>query len=330
MQLNHMSGDLFLGGGAVRHSRFPAVQGSHFSFSCHVAGFDTLYSDIETLILQARVFIYFRARRETVVLKGKEIEDLGQFAIEAIRGSGEKALSYYGKGRHQIKFDEGLITEAEIQLTEFFQDQLQAHFPEHQVFKNNQDEHEYTHEGKKSVWIYDPLDGVANFQAGIPIWGMSLALIENFWPVFGVFYMPATGDLFQAQAGQKAFRGKEEITISAQESINNESLLLTYSRFHQHYRSTFPGKIRGLGCAAAHMCYVAMGRAEAAVIANESYPGLAASCIILKAAGGKISKMDGSDFFLNEYLDGAKIDEHLLVASPETSSQVRECLQKTT
>jgi myo-inositol-1(or 4)-monophosphatase len=264
-----------------------------------------------------------------VVLKGKDIEDLGQFAIEVIRGSGEKALSYYGKGRHRIKFDEGLVTEAEIQLREFFQDQLQAHFPEHQIFKNNQVDHGYTHEGKKFVWIYDPLDGVANFQAGIPIWGMSLALIENFWPVFGVFYMPATGDLFQAQAGNKAFRGKEEISISTQDNINDESLLLTYSRFHQHYSSTFPGKIRGLGCASAHMCYVAMGRAEAAVIANESYPGLAAACIIVEAAGGKISKMDGNSFFLNEYLDGAKIDEHVLVASPETSAQVHEYLKRT-
>ena len=46
-------------------------------------------------------------------------------------------------------------------------------------------------------------------------------LSSDFWPVFGVFYMPATGDLFQAQAGNKAFRGKEEIRISAQESIND-------------------------------------------------------------------------------------------------------------
>jgi myo-inositol-1(or 4)-monophosphatase len=263
-----------------------------------------------------------------VVSNDQGIEGLAQFAIDVIRTSGEKALTYYGKGRTQIKFDEGLVTEAELNLTEFFRDQLNAHFPEHQVFKNNQENQEYTHEGRRSLWIYDPLDGVANFQAGIPIWGMSLALIENFWPVFGVVYMPATGDLFQARAGQKAYQGTEVINISAQESINDESLLLTYSRFHQHYRASFPGKIRSLGCTAAHMCYVAMGRAEAAVIANESYRGLAAACIIVEAAGGKISKMDGTRFFLNEYLDGAKIDEHLLVAAPDTCSQIRTFLQK--
>ncbi|GAF91915.1 unnamed protein product, partial [marine sediment metagenome] len=79
-----------------------------------------------------------------------------------------------------------------------------------------------------------------------------------------------------------------------------ESLLLTYSRFHHHYHSTFPGKIRDLGCTAAHICYVATGRAEAALIANESYQDLAAACIIVEAAGGKIYKLDGSEFLLNE------------------------------
>jgi len=263
-----------------------------------------------------------------VASKRDGIEDLTQFAMEVIRRSGEEALSYYGKGNPNVKFDDELVTEAELHLTDFYQDQLHAHFPEHQVFKNIQENKGYTHEGKRYLWIYDALDGVANFQAGIPIWGTSLALLENFWPILGVFYMPATGDLFHAQAGNKAFWGKREIRVSAQENINDESLLLTYSRFHHYYHPTFPGKIRDLGCTTAHICYVAMGRAEAAVIANESYQGLAAARVIIEAAGGKIYKMDGSEFFLDEYLDGQRIDDHLLVVAPDTYSQVRTYLQE--
>jgi myo-inositol-1(or 4)-monophosphatase len=71
-----------------------------------------------------------------------------------------------------------------------------------------------------------------------------------------------------------------------------------------------------------------MGRAEAAVIANESYPDLAAARVIVEAAGGKIYKMDGSEFFLNEYLDEQRIEDHLLVVSPDNYSQVRNCLQE--
>jgi len=261
-------------------------------------------------------------------IKVPGIKNLTKFAMEVIRRSGEEALSYYGKGNPNIKFDEELVTEAELHLMAFFQDQLNNHFPEHKVFRNNQADKGYTHNEKRYLWIFDPLDGVANFQAGIPIWGISLALIENFWPVFGAFYMPATDDLFYARAEQKAFLGKEEICVSDKKNINDESLLFTYSRFHHSYRSTFPGKIRDLGCTGAHICYVAMGRAEAAVIANESYQDLAAAGIILEAAGGKICKINGDNFFLNEYLDGQKINDHLLVMAPDIYSQVRSSLHE--
>ena len=264
-----------------------------------------------------------------VALKSHGIDDLTQFAMDVMRRSGEEALAYYGKGNPHIKFDEELVTEADFHIMEFFKSQLNSHFPEHQVFKNNQANQEYTHDDKRYLWIFDPLDGVANFQAGIPIWGLSLALIENFWPIFGVFYMPATGDLFHARADQKAYLDKEKIHISDQQNINNESLLFTYSRFHQRYRTTFPGKIRDMGCTGAHICYVAMGRAEAAVIANESYQDLAAAGIILEAAGGKICKLDGSDFYLNEHLDGQKIKDHMLVTAPDLYSQVRNSLHET-
>jgi myo-inositol-1(or 4)-monophosphatase len=69
-----------------------------------------------------------------------------------------------------------------------------------------------------------------------------------------------------------------------------------------------------------------MGRAEASIIANESFQDLAAPGIILEAAGGKICKIDGSNFFLNEYMDGQKISDHLLVMAPDIYSQIRQSL----
>lgn len=261
--------------------------------------------------------------------KQVELEELVEFARDAIRLLGEKALTYYGRGSQTQKFDESLVTEAELHLRDSFHDQLHARFPEHQVFNGNLNgDGGYTHEGKRYLWIYDALDGVANFQGGIPIWGVSLALLDNYWPLFGMFFMPATGDLFHARAGGKAFRGKNEIRISPQTNIDDESLLLTYSRFHLRFQSTFPGKMRDLGCTGAHLCYVAMGRAEAAVIANETFQGLAAASMIVEAAGGHLYKMDGVPFRLSDYLDGQRIGEPLLAATQETYQQVRGSLRE--
>lgn len=246
----------------------------------------------------------------------RDIQELMDFAMAAAREAGEQALKYYGRGRSGVAFDETLVTEAELHLDEVLRSQLGSRFPEHSLFQNHQPDAAYSHEGKRYLWIYDPLDGVANFQAGIPVWGMSLALLENFWPVLGLFYMPATRDLFHARAGNRAFWGARHIHIASRDDLSDESVLFTYSRFHETYGSTFPGKIRNLGSTVAHICYVAAGRATAALVSQEAFQDLAAARVILEAAGGCFHKLDGGEFFLNEYLDGERIDQPLLAAGP--------------
>ena len=262
------------------------------------------------------------------VVESEAIDQLTRFAVDVIRQAGEEAMKYYGHRSPGIRFDEKLITEAELHLNGWFRDQVSRRFPEHQIFNFNQVDKDYTHAASRYLWIFDPLDGVDNFQAGIPIWGMSVALLENFWPVFGAILMPATGDLFHARAGGPAWHGSEKMHILPSENVDNESLLFTFSRFHQMYRSRFPGKIRNLGCTSAHICYVATGRADAALISNESFQGLAGARVIIESAGGKICTLDGSTFFLNEYLDGQRIDDHLLVVAPDNYNQVLECLER--
>ena len=77
------------------------------------------------------------------------IEELSEFAEEIIQRTGEEALSYYGKGKSKVKFDESLVTKADIRLNEFFRDRLYERFPEHQLFENGQGDREYSHEGKR-------------------------------------------------------------------------------------------------------------------------------------------------------------------------------------
>jgi len=247
---------------------------------------------------------------------GQDIMDLRSFAIETIKETGRKALDFYGKGSKGVRFDEALVTEAELVLNEFFQERLKRAFPGHQIFSNALPDESYTHEQKRYVWVYVPLDGISNFQSGIPIWGVSLALLENFWPLLGCFYMPSTGDFFHAIAGQGAYYGDEEIKVAGTDAIDDESVLLAYSRFHVRFHSAFPGKMLNLGCTSAHICYVANGRADAAIIANETYQDLAASRVILEAAGGRFYGLGGQEIFLNEYLQGQKIDGPMIVSTP--------------
>ncbi|MFO7716576.1 inositol monophosphatase family protein [Desulfosarcina sp.] len=256
------------------------------------------------------------------------IEALTAFAVEALRSAGQTAMDSFGKAGGSAKFDEGLVTTAELQISKRFQNALDDRYPDHRMFSSRRLDTAYTHDNRRYLWIFDPIDGVDNYQAGIPIWGMSLALLENFWPVFGAFFMPATGDLFHARAGSDAFWGDRRIYMPDDRTIDNESLMFTFSRFHRHYASRFPGKVRNLGCTGAHMCYVAMGRADAAITANESFQDLAATRMIVEAAGGRLYKASGDKFYLNDYLNGERIEEHLLVTTPANCQTVVACLER--
>lgn len=256
-----------------------------------------------------------------------DIGELSQFSMETIDQMGREAMQFYGKGRFRPPFDQDLVTQAELHLNESFQQKIHVRYPEQQIYGQDRLDEGYTHGAKRYLWVFDPLDGVDNFQSGIPIWGMSLALYENHWPVLGLFLMPATNDLFRARAGQGAYWNDHPIQIADRGELSQESLLLTYSRFNQHYQCRFPGKIRDFGSAGAHICYVAMGRADAAFIANESFKDLAAVRVIVEAAGGKFFKSNGTVFRLGDYVDGRRIDDHLMIAHKSNAELVRACLK---
>ncbi len=242
--------------------------------------------------------------------------ELLEFALDMIKECGNTAMKYYGRGDPDVKFDDGLITEAEIAIMDTAKKKLKQLSPDLTLFGEGELGRSYKHGGGGYLWVIDPIDGTASFQAGIPVWGISVALFENFWPIFGIFYMPVTDELYWALEGGTAYKNSSRISIGRIHEIDNESLLLTYSRFHQDFRSTFPGKIRNLGSAAAHIMYVASGRAEGALFKNVGFKDLAAAQIILKAAGGEIVFLSGQRFYLNEYIDGQKITD-ALIAVPE-------------
>ena len=258
-----------------------------------------------------------------------DVGELYLFARDTILQMGGEALKFYGKGNHRPPFDRDLVTQAELHLNGCFQKTISSKYPHHRAYGQSALDDGYSHGGKRYLWVYDPLDGVDNFQSGIPIWGMSLALYENYWPVLGVFLMPATNDLFRACVGEKAYWNDRAIQIGERGSVNQESLLLTFSRFHQSYQSRFPGKIRDFGSTGAHLCYVAMGRADAALTANESFKDLAAVSVIVEAAGGKLRKRDGSPLLLGDYMEGQRIEDHLLISGKTNAQAVLDCLTPT-
>lgn len=67
---------------------------------------------------------------------------------------------------------------------------------------------------KSRVWVVDPIDGTRDFIRARTGWCVSVALVENGQPVFGVLEAPARNERWMASAGQGATRNGVAIYVS--------------------------------------------------------------------------------------------------------------------
>ena len=85
---------------------------------------------------------------------------------------GQEALKFYShENKARSQFNQDLVTQAELHLIDAFQDKMKKHYPDHLIFGRDSLDEGYTHDAKRYLWVFDPLDGVDNFQSGIPLWG---------------------------------------------------------------------------------------------------------------------------------------------------------------
>jgi myo-inositol-1(or 4)-monophosphatase len=243
-----------------------------------------------------------------------ELWTLKEFVENTLRKSGARLLEMYGRGDTRLKFDDDLVTEADNCAWEMISGKIKGSFPDHCFLRDLGGDELSGESCPRFLWILDALDGAASFQAGMPVWGISAALFEKFWPVMAFLYLPVTGELYSAYAVREALLNDNPIRVRDDSSVDNESLVLVYSRFHRDFKTNFPGKIRNLGSSAGHLAYVARGAADACLIKNVNVQDLAAGSIILEAAGGEIKFLDGSAFHVGDYLDGKRVDGPLIAA----------------
>ena len=152
-------------------------------------------------------------------------------------------------------------------------------------------------------WIVDPLDGTANFIAGLPFYAVSVALVDRDGPVLGAVASGADGGVWTARRGAGAFRNGDRLDLAAQGPseliVLSTGLLDRLSAGHHEIFAALRGigKIRNLGSQALHLCGAASGQFAAVLSREARVWDEAAGGLILREAGGRwISAADSADW----------------------------------
>lgn len=174
---------------------------------------------------------------------------------------------------------------------------------------------------RSRFFLVDPLDGTKGFSEGKPEYTVNIGLIENNIPVAGVIYAPATGDLYaggwgavwkSACAPESANEIGPRVTLGVANTAAGYVLVGSHTFDGPKFKA-FAQKVGARETSSASsslkFCRVAEGSADI-------YPRFGGLCewdvaaghAILRAAGGDVMRLDGSEIIYGRALEDFQLD----------------------
>lgn len=212
----------------------------------------------------------------------------------------------FGRAQSLWKADGTRVTPVDLAISEGIMRELGTQFPADGYFSE-----ELAHAGgplpvtQRFAWVLDPIDGTNNYAMGIAHCAISLALLEDGRPVYGVVYDLARRTLIHGGPGLGLFDGERSAHVLA-EAPHRQMLIGFHSPYDPGYAQHAAAlvqnfKIRGLGSSTLHLAYVAIGILGGTVDHNVRIWDIAASVALCLAGGGEVQFLSGEQFPLRTF-----------------------------
>lgn len=209
-------------------------------------------------------------------------------------------LAAFARGDAPQRKDDGSpVTAADVDTERALRRAIHQRYPHHAVLG---EEGGLDGPGGAPTWILDPVDGTKNFVRGNPVWATLIALESDGRGVVGVVTAPALGTRWDGLVDGPARQDGRRITVSTVDELAGAQVSLgSLTRFRDRGLDRLldglvaaTSRQRGFGDFWQH-CLVASGAVDAAVEPEVDLWDLAAVSVIVRAAGGRMTALDGTD-----------------------------------
>lgn len=246
-----------------------------------------------------------------------ELDPLLELAVEAATRAGVLLLSRSGgpaSGVGSKTSDTDLVSDADRDAERLILEVISARRPDDAILAE-----EGGSAGKgRLTWIVDPLDGTVNYLFGIPVWCVSIAVVEDNEPLVGVIHDPNRQETFAAIVGRGATLNGRPLQVSDRSQLS-QALVGTGFSYDPETRAAqaevvarvLPKvrDIRRAGSAALDLASVACTRLDAFYEANMEPWDKAAGILLVREAGGDLQALP------HPRLDPAPEGSHLVQGS---------------
>ncbi|PZN06956.1 inositol monophosphatase [Thermaerobacter sp. FW80] len=251
-----------------------------------------------------------------------DVEALRDAVIDVALRGGEMLRQRFGSASRvrtkSSRYD--LVTEADEAIEAELTAYVRRQFPDHAVVgeedvsrrvlsgqaASRQGAVAQAAEGREWEWLIDPIDGTTNFIHGLPIVATSVAVMYRDEVLAGAVFNPMQDELFVAVRRHGATLNGRPLRVSTEEVLA-ESLLATGFQYDavegrrlnvELFRVVLneARNVRAIGSAALSLCYVGAGRLSGFWELRLGPWDLAAGALVVREAGGRLSRLDGGPF----------------------------------
>ena len=211
-------------------------------------------------------------------------------AVEA----GKRAIRFFDRLSSLTVETKGpldLVTQADREVEKFLIAQLRKAYPADGIYGEEGGHHAGT---SGRIWVLDPIDGTFNFVRGSDQWTISIGLLENGVPVFGVLYCPMRDELYvggrdvqprlngrvlQKRTGMNRQQACAALGFNPLVPVGQRLQMLGFV-----WREAGMA-VRSCGSATISLIEVGRGQADGYIGIGESYWDIAAACAIFGPIG---------------------------------------------
>ena len=234
-------------------------------------------------------------------------QDRFTFAKALVKRAGVFAHEYYMRLdtlNIESKGHQDMVSEADRDTEALVRNAIAQAFPEDTIVGEEDGVDKGTSE---YTWIIDPIDGTANFVAGIPQWCVIIACVKNDEKYIGVIYEPCNDELFAAEKGKGGTVNGTPLSVSGSASLSNGSVGLGYnSRGRKQATKDVINDLIDQGgiffrnaSGGLMLAYVASGRLIGYVEEHMHSWDCMAGLTLVEEAGGIVQEIDVVDAVMN-------------------------------
>lgn len=250
-------------------------------------------------------------------------ELLDRLETELPKLSLNKLTPFFERTTATQKQDGSIVTEADIAMQLAVQDMLRELTPAIPLLgeEMSASEQQQILDSGGSFWCLDPLDGTNNFHHGMPLYAVSLALMQQDSAQIGLVFDPVRNECFSAESGSGLRINSQKALLPQHPELMNECLAsVDFKRLEQSARLKFMHNMpfksqRNIGTCALEWAWLAAGRIQLLLHGGEKLWDYAAGTLLVSEAGGISCSFDQKPVY-NQSLDSRPV-----VASASQSLQ---------